>query len=458
MLLSTEIHALYSARQTILMQKLSCGALEGEEYEKCKKQSSCVGQVMQKLKRTSDKNNFIRESMELFYDEEFIELMDTNRNLFGFKNGVVNFVTNEFRCGYPQDYITKTCGNNYIPYKLFTAKDKKIENEVIQFMAKLFPIEDVNRYMWDHFASSLIGVVKNQTFNIYFGSGSNGKSLAVELMTAGFGEYKGTVPLSIVTEKRVAVGQTSSEIMQLKGLRYVVMDEISKGMKLNEGPMKAITSGDPLQGRSLFAESETFIPQFSLAVCTNTMFDVESTDEGTWRRFRKCDFLAKFVDKDDTNTYSSKYIFEKDKDLKDRLPIMAPIFMSMLVERAFKTKGIVKDSAEIIRSTNVYKYSQDVISSFIAERIVKTDKANDKIGKTGLREEYKAWLYAEHGDKKMPKSSELYNALDAAFGSCVKKGWSGITFVEDLNDKVDDVNIADIALGAEAHANGGIPS
>jgi P4 family phage/plasmid primase-like protien len=449
MLLSTEVHALYSARQSMLVVELQQLANDSEAYEKCKKRSSCVGQVMQKLKRTQDKNNFIRESMELFYNDEFIELMDTKRNLFGFKNGVVDFTTNEFRCGYPQDYITKTCGINYVPYNSFTSKDKKMENEIIQFMKKLFPIDDVNRYMWDHAASALIGVVKNQTFNIYFGSGSNGKSLFVELMTAGYGEYKGTVPLSIVTEKRVAVGQTSSEIMQLKGVRYVVMDEISKGMKLNEGPMKAITSGDPLQGRSLFSESETFIPQFSLAVCTNTMFDVESTDEGTWRRFRKCDFQAKFIDKDDTNTYNSKYIFEKDKDLKDRLPKMAPIFMSMLVENAFKTKGIVNDSAEIMRSTNVYKYSQNIIAAFIAERIIKTDNPNDFIGKTGLREEYKTWLYAEHGDKKMPKSSEIYDALDIAFGSCVNKRWAGVTFVEETRNA--DVNILDIARGA-AHA------
>jgi P4 family phage/plasmid primase-like protien len=447
MLLSTEVHALYSARQALLVAELQQLPNDTELYEKCKKRSSCVGQVMQKLKRTQDKNNFIRESMELFYDEDFTELMDTRRNLFGFKNGVVDFTTNEFRCGYPQDYITKTCGVNYIPYASFTAKDKKIESDIIQFMKKLFPIEDVNRYMWDHAASALIGVVKNQTFNIYFGSGSNGKSLFVELMAAGYGEYKGTVPLSIVTEKRVAVGQTSSEIMQLKGVRYVVMDEISKGMKLNEGPMKAITSGDPLQGRSLFSESETFIPQFSLAVCTNTMFEVESTDDGTWRRFRKCDFQAKFVDKGDTNTYNSKYIFEKDKDLKDKLPKMAPIFMSMLVEKAFETKGIVKDSDEVLRATNVYKYSQNIIAAFIAERIIKTDKPTDFVGKTGLREEYKTWLYAEHGDKKMPKSSEIYDALDVAFGSCVNKRWVGVTFAK-CESSHTDVNIDDIVREA----------
>ena len=35
--------------------------------------------------------------------------------------------------------------------------------------------------------------------------------------------------------------------------------------------MKEITGGDPIQGRALFKEAVTFIPQFKLVVCTNTL-------------------------------------------------------------------------------------------------------------------------------------------------------------------------------------------
>ena len=146
--------------------------------------------------------------------------------------------------------------------------------------------------MWDHLASTLIGTIENQTFNIYTGTGRNGKSKLVELMALVLGDYKGTVPITLITQKRNSIGGTSSEVVQLMGTRYAVMQEPSKGDKINEGIMKEITGGDPIQGRALFKDNITFTPQFKLAVCTNTLFDINSNDEGTWRRIRVVDFQA----------------------------------------------------------------------------------------------------------------------------------------------------------------------
>ena len=58
------------------------------------------------------------------------------------------------------------------------------------------------------------------------------------------------------------------------------MNEPSKGDVINEGIMEEITGGDPIQARQLYKESITFIPQFNLACCTNTLFDIRSNDEG----------------------------------------------------------------------------------------------------------------------------------------------------------------------------------
>ena len=441
MSISTHMYALYASKQTDLLAEMQQYEAGDERQEKCKKSAACVGQLMQKLKKTCDKNNIMREAMELFYDGKFIESMDTNRYLMGFKNGVVDFAAKTFRPGVPQDYITKSTGINYVPYEKLTAKQKVIERNVVDFMEKLFPIAGVNAYMWDHASSCLIGVVKNQTFNIYYGSGSNGKSLFVDLMSATIRDYKAVVPLSLVTEKRASVGQTSSEVMQLKGVRYAVMQELSKGTKLNEGPMKALTSGDDLQGRSLFLESETFKPQFNLVVCTNAMFDIESNDDGTWRRIRKCDFISKFVDESDTNEYNAEFIFKKDKTLSEKLDEMAPIFASMLVKRAFETNGVVVDCPEVMSASNMYRKTQDNITAFMTECVIRSKNPTDKIGKVGLREAYKIWHANENGGKKLPKSSELHEAMDTRFGSFKKVGggWFGVTFAEDLQE--DDIDI-----------------
>ncbi len=105
-------------------------------------------------------------------------------------------------------------------------------------------------------------------------------------MSMALGEYKETVPITLITQKRNSVGSTSSEVVALKGARYAVMQEPSKGDKLNEGIMKEITGGDPLQGRALFKDCVTFIPQFKLVVCTNTLLDIGSNDGVALKPFK----------------------------------------------------------------------------------------------------------------------------------------------------------------------------
>jgi putative DNA primase/helicase len=364
--------------------------------------------------------------------------MDTNKYLLCFNNGVIDFKTKKFRDGYPQDYITKSCGINYVEYN---SDMEKTSNELSSFMEKLFPIPELNRYMWEHLASCLIGTNLNQTFNIYHGSGSNGKSILTDLMSHALGEYKGTVPITLVTEKRNAIGGTSSEIIQLKGIRYAVMQEPSKDTKINEGIMKELTGGDPVQGRALYCESEIFEPQFKLVVCTNSLFDITSNDDGTWRRIRKCDFLSKFVDEGEEHTDDTEFVFPKDKSLKDRLPELAPIFMSMLVKKTFETNGVVEDCGIVMSASNKYRKGQDNIAAFVSERIIKTGDSKDIIGKRGLMEDFKLWFSQEQSGRKIPKGQELYDYLDKKFGQSKPTGWSGIKFVHpDATDEIEELN------------------
>ena len=88
------------------------------------------------------------------------------------------------------------------------------------------------------------------------------------------------------------------EIVELKGIRYAVMQEPSKGDKINEGIMKQLTSGkDPIQGRAPYMPMTiSFIPQFNLVVTANVFMKIESNDHGTWRRIRPVPFMSLFTE------------------------------------------------------------------------------------------------------------------------------------------------------------------
>lgn len=377
--------------------------------------------LLEKFKKTNDKNNILREAMEIFYDPHFLNKVDSNRNLLAFTNGVIDFETNTFRTGYPQDYIT-LCTN--IPY--IEKVNEEEMNLVISFMNKIFPIPELLEYVWNHLAGTLIGGNINQTFTIYHGNGSNGKSILIDMMSCVLGDYKGGVPLSVITEKRPGIGGTSSEIMALKGLRYAVMQEPSKEVRINEGPFKELTGGDPITGRQLYCETQTIRIDADIACCTNSMFDMSGiNDDGSWRRMAKVDCVSKFVDNENM-VDENKFIFLKDKQLKDKLPQLAEMFANKLVSIAFKTKGIVVACDYVKQSTLKYRHSQDHIASFVNENIISTGNEDDTVKKKDVWNEFKLWFQAEQGNSRMPKGHEINSYIDKKYGEYTRNGWKGI--------------------------------
>ena len=414
-----------------------------EHHDKLARKGKKISQLSStKLKFATGKNNIIREAMAIFYDPDFIKSMDANKYLMCFTNGVVDFKNKIFRPGYPQDYITKCTNIAYIPYDKLTKNELQVSNDILDFMEKLFPLEGLNRYMWDHLASVLIGAKKEQVFNIYCGSGSNGKSILTDLMERTLGDYKGTVPITLVTEKRNNIGGVSPEVLQLKGVRYAVMQEPSKDQVINEGILKELTGGDPIQARALYSDSEIFEPQFSLVVCTNSLFEFKSNDDGTWRRVMKVDFLSKFYSEGEVFTDETKYLFPKDKSLKEKLPNWAVVFASMLVARAFETEGEVALCDIVTESSRNYRQAQDVISGFINEKIVKDDGSDPNykgVGQQTINEEFKQWFQGIYGNRKPPKLTELTDAINKKFGQRNKNNkWAKIRILQENDD--DDIN------------------
>ena len=437
--ISKDLFQLYSDKQNQYLADAQNYEPNDENHEKIQRKIKKIAEICIKLKKTNDKNNIMREAMEIFFDKDFIKNMDANPYLLCFTNGVFDFKTKEFRQGYPQDYITKTTGIPYIKYDY--EANKETADQINTFMSQLFPKPGLCRYMWDHLASSLIGVKKEHAFNIYRGSGSNGKSILADLMTQSLGEYKGTVPITLVTLKRNSIGGTSSEVIQLKGVRYAVMQEPSKDDAINEGIMKELTGGDPIQARALYSDSEIFIPQFTLAVCTNALFEIKSNDDGTWRRMKLVDFESKFKDEGETYNDDPKYVFPKDKDLKEKLPKWATVFAGMLVQRACETNGEVKDCQEVVAASNKYRQSQDCITGFIIDKIIKD--TNGSIGKKILNDVFKEWFQMNYGNRKAPKLIELEEIMIKKFGNRNVKTnkWHGIKIKEDeLDDTLEELD------------------
>lgn len=428
---------------------------ESDAMTRIKKRMKKIAMVVDKLDSTATKNNSFRECMEVFYDAKFSQQLDTNRWTMCFSNGVLNLKTGEFRDGRADDYISMSTKIDYHPISYYTETHAEEYGEMVAairtFFAQLFPIPSLERYMWDHLASVLIGEKVEQVFNIYVGSGSNGKSLLCELMKFCMGNYKAFAPVNMLTEKRTAVGAATPEMMKLKGARYTVFQEPEKDAPINEGFVKEITGESEITGRPLFGETETFDLQVNFASCMNSMFAVKGTDDGIWRRLKVVPFLAKFVDKGEAYEHESDYVFDKDKSLIGKLPQWAPIFMSMLVEITIKNQGVVKDCEEVIQYTNEFRKSQDVIQCFISSRVEYCE--GGQVGSQNLHRTFKEWHHNMHNGCKIPKMGDVDAAMDKKFGAKAlqpSRKWNGIRVIleseKDIGSKME---------GEEDNGNGG---
>ena len=427
MALSKEISTIYVDKVSELTNKSI--ALKGDDPEQTKLQQSARAavEIVGKVKNANTKTNIMKEAKNIFYVSDFISKLDTNEYLMCFKNGVIDFKNNEFRDGRPEDFCSKCTNINYIPYK-----DLNMQHiyEIEEFFKQLFPVPELRQYMWEHSASIMIGTNHNQTFNIYTGKGRNGKSRYVELMAKAIGDYKGTVPITLITQKRNSIGSTSSEIVALQGTRMAVMQEPSRGDKINEGIMKELTGGDPLQGRALFKDSVIFVPQFKLAVCTNHLFDIPSNDDGTWRRIRVCDFMSKFVENPIAGDPDEPYQFPVDLKLNEKFDAWSETLASMLANIAFKTRGIVNDCDIVMARSKNYKNSQDFYAQFISDKII--EEEGSVIMKTPLHRVFKEW-YIENIGRNIPKTRELDEYMERIYGR-YKQGFHNIKFNLDTPD------------------------
>ena len=443
LLISKKMHDIYMKKAHDIIETITQMENNDQNTDSLKVKSTKLGDICILLKTTSWKNNIMREAKELFYDKEFLNRLDANPHLLCFNNYVIDFKNCIYRKGKPDDFISKSTNINYIPYDKINNNTyyKEIEEEINTFINQLFPNDELNRYMREHCASILIGTNENQTFNIYNGSGANGKSKFVELLSKGLGDYKATVPITLITQKRNSIGSTSSEIVQLQGVRYAVMQEPSKGEKINEGIMKEITGGDPIQGRALFKDTITFVPQFKLVVCTNVLFEINTNDDGTWRRIRLCDFMSKFNDdpyNDEEKFPKSNfpYQYKVDKKIDEKFESWAPVLMSMLVELAFKTKGEVKDAKVVLSVSDKYREKQDYLTEFAKEKIIR--KADAKIKKTELLEEFKNWFIMHNGRNNLPNGKEITDYMDKKYGKAIRGKWLNVEMCYDDDSEYED--------------------
>jgi P4 family phage/plasmid primase-like protien len=368
-----------------------------------------------------------------------------------------------FRPGKPDDYMSFMVGRNQgdmgaansIYYTNYDAADP-VQIELIEFLKKLFPAEDVRNYMIRLMASCLEGANREQCYYTFIGVGGNGKSKLVDLMRFTLGDFAGSLQATALTRKRPDSGAANPDIVSIKNRRFIYLQEPDDKEPLNTSRMKQFSGEDMVEARGLFEDQQRFRITGKLFMMCNRFPPIHAMDRGTWRRIRVITFGSEFVEQSDPRLKAAaagekaRNIFPRDKDLDRKIMRWREAWLSLLVhtyESEYMVNGLEPVPASVLDQSNKYKESFDMYGKFKAERMFDfrdprlklTEFGNEEVSLKDVLQAYNGWVRANSevlSGKRLTKQ-ELQNRLDEDFGTLDAGIYKRVVVFSDDDEKED---------------------
>ena len=294
---------------------------------------------------------------------------DPDPYLLGVANGVVDLRTGMIRSGHPDDRLTMQVPVQY-HVKAECPRWQQFLHQVFQRDEEL--IGFVQRAL----GYSLTGSVREQVLFLCHGTGSNGKSVFLDMLRNVLGDYAMNIPFTVLElQQRPSL---TNDLASMAGRRLVTSSETNESTRLNEARIKALTGGDPITARFLYSESFTYEPVAKFWLAVNHLPRVRDDSYGFWRRVRVLPFNEQFTGDD------------ADKGLPFKLLEELPGILNWGVQGALNWRlvGLAPPSA-VMTATQAYRKDNDELDGFVADCCVVADGVRAEPGH--LFSEYQRW-------------------------------------------------------------------
>jgi P4 family phage/plasmid primase-like protien len=397
-----------------------------------------IAKVINNLKSAPFKNNVMKEAMEVFYNREFKQKLDQDKNKIAFKNGVYDLQENRFRDGIPEDYISKSIP---IEYRDYQDTDEEVEN-VVEFLQKVFPDTSIRNYFLDTYSDIFVGGNTQKKVYLWTGEGDNGKSITQAFFDRMLGELAIKFNTQYFTGKKVSTGSANPELARAAPpVRHVTMEEPDADETLNIGELKKLSGGDTYWARDLFEKgksSREVKPMFTLTFICNKLPKLKYSDKATWNRLRVIPFESTFVEPGQPcpKTLEEQLLekkFPMDKQFDSKINGMIGAFAWYLLE--WRKKVTIRIEPEKVKeATAIYRRQNDIYRQFIEENI--TEDPNSVISLSEMYAHFKEWFKEGWSNMTVPIKNEVKEYFEKLWGDTEKgyrwKGYRIRTLQEEL--------------------------
>jgi len=297
--------------------------------------------------------------------------LDADPYLLGVRNGVVDIKSNTLLQAVPEMKITKQCRASYT--------DDPCCPNWERFLFQVFEGDiDTIRAVQILLGYTLIGEVIDEILVICFGSGANGKSVLNNVVNEIIGDYAKTAPSSLFARRRNDDHSPRNDIAHARGARYLSVNELQAGDRLDEQTVKSLAGREPISTRFLYGEFFTFLPSFTAWVRTNHKPIVTGDDVGIWRRIILVPFNRTFDSKEQDPFLEEKLLRERDG-----------IFSWMLEGATQYLKNGIYKSPRIRSEGNTFRSESDLLGEFLEDTVEIV--ADQRILQAGLYRTYQEY-------------------------------------------------------------------
>lgn len=306
-----------------------------------------------------------------------VDRWDSDPNLIGVQNGVVDLKTGELMTGRPDLNITRRAAVSYTP---------GLRNVRWQQFLDFATSGDMELQDWLQKAVgyTLTGLNNQDILFLVYGPPGSGKNTFVETIFNAMDRngYAWRMDSNVLV---AGDGKRNSSdeyhMAELRGRRMIWVDELPEGDRLKENQVKQLTGSGTLSARSPGEKPFTFESKGKLWVTTNHRPII--TDDAMWRRLRTIP-LPNIPDRPDPSL--KKYLSDPEGGL--------PAVFAWAVEGAIKYLSSSEVDplgwCTVVKETSdSYKKNEDRIGAFLEEEVVANEGGSLLVN--DLFQTYRMW-------------------------------------------------------------------
>ncbi len=293
---------------------------------------------------------------------------DANPFLLNTPDGTLDLRTAEERPSNWADFITKTTsvspGGGCPQFIAFLGRITGGDKELQAYLQRVF-------------GYALTGSTQEQAMFFFYGTGANGKSTLLEVMSGIMADYFTGAAMETFVASRT--DRHPTELAKLRGARLVAAVETDEGRRWSESRIKALAGGDVISARFMRGDYFDYRPEFKLIIAGNNKPRMKTVDEEMRRRFNLVPF-AVTIPKD-----------ERDPELGEKLKTEWPGILQWTIEGCidWRERGSLAPPKCVVEATAEYLDSEDTMATWLAE-CCDVDRAKTD-NSTTLYRSWKAW-------------------------------------------------------------------